>query len=182
MQRLCHSPRRYETRADGTRRKTSSGEPGWFGDTWGADFGHGLCRGRGDPADSPVSAGELKNRGCDYIDVSGGGLVPYPGIPLGPGYQAPYAARIRPAVGMVTMAVGMISQPRWAEEIMARGRMRAKSCTAWSGWRWARDGISASSTWGGEPGARLGREAPVLAVEPPMIMPPSITLSSLAPF
>jgi 2,4-dienoyl-CoA reductase-like NADH-dependent reductase (Old Yellow Enzyme family) len=75
-----------------------------------------------DLADSLVFAGELKIRGCDYIDVSGGGLVPHQRIPLGPGYQVPYAARLRQSVGMVTMAVGMINQPRQAEEIIASGQ------------------------------------------------------------
>jgi 2,4-dienoyl-CoA reductase-like NADH-dependent reductase (Old Yellow Enzyme family) len=72
--------------------------------------------------DSLALAAELKNRGCDYIDVSGGGLVPQQRIPLGPGYQVPHAARIRREVGVTTMAVGMINQPRQAEEIIAGGQ------------------------------------------------------------
>ena len=75
-----------------------------------------------DLADSLVFAAGLKDRGCDYIDVSGGGLVPHQHIPVGPGYQVSHAARIRQAVGMVTMAVGMINQPRQAEEIIASGQ------------------------------------------------------------
>lgn len=92
----------------------------------GADFGHGLCRGRVGSGRFPGVRRRAEEPGLDYIDISGGGLVPYPGIPLGPGDQVPYAARIRPAVGMVTMAVGMISQPRQAEKIIARGRMRCE--------------------------------------------------------
>jgi 2,4-dienoyl-CoA reductase-like NADH-dependent reductase (Old Yellow Enzyme family) len=72
--------------------------------------------------DSVSLAAELQKRGCDYIDVSGGGLVPWQKISLGPGYQVPFAARIRQEVGITTMAVGMINQPRQAEEIIASGQ------------------------------------------------------------
>jgi 2,4-dienoyl-CoA reductase-like NADH-dependent reductase (Old Yellow Enzyme family) len=72
--------------------------------------------------DAVVLAAELQKRGCDYIDVSGGGLVPRQRIHVGPGYQVPFAARIRQEVGLVTMAVGMINQPRQAEEIIAGGQ------------------------------------------------------------
>jgi 2,4-dienoyl-CoA reductase-like NADH-dependent reductase (Old Yellow Enzyme family) len=75
-----------------------------------------------DIEDSVVLAAELHKRGCDYIDVSGGGLVPWQKIPLGPGYQVPFAARIRQEVGITTMAVGLITQSRQAEEIIARGQ------------------------------------------------------------
>jgi len=72
--------------------------------------------------DSLAFAAELKNRGCDYIDVSGGGLVPWQKIPLGPGYQVPHAGRIRREAGVITMTVGMINQPHQAEEIIAGGQ------------------------------------------------------------
>jgi 2,4-dienoyl-CoA reductase-like NADH-dependent reductase (Old Yellow Enzyme family) len=72
--------------------------------------------------DSVNLAAELQKRGCDYIDVSGGGLVPWQKISLGLGYQVPFAARIRQEVGITTMAVGMINQPRQAEEIIASGQ------------------------------------------------------------
>jgi 2,4-dienoyl-CoA reductase-like NADH-dependent reductase (Old Yellow Enzyme family) len=73
-------------------------------------------------ADSLVFAAELQRRGCDYIDVSGGGLVPWQRLPVGPGYQVPFAARIKQEVGIATMVVGMINQPRQAEEIIAKGQ------------------------------------------------------------
>ena len=69
--------------------------------------------------DSVVFATELQQRGCDYIDVSSGGLVPWQRLSVGPGYQVPFAARIKGKVGITTMAVGMINQPRQAEEIIA---------------------------------------------------------------
>ncbi len=72
--------------------------------------------------DAVEFAAELQKRGCDYIDVSGGGLVPHQKITLGPGYQVPFAARIRQEVGIATMAVGMINQPRQAEAIIAGGQ------------------------------------------------------------
>jgi 2,4-dienoyl-CoA reductase-like NADH-dependent reductase (Old Yellow Enzyme family) len=75
-----------------------------------------------DLEDSVSLAAALKRLGCDFIDVSGGGLVPWQKIPLGPGYQVPFAARIRQEVGITTMAVGMINQPGQAEEIIARGQ------------------------------------------------------------
>ena len=89
----------------------------------GADFGHGLRRGRaGRSSDSLVFAAELQQRGCDYLDVSGGGLVPWQRLAVGPGYQVPFAAQIKQAVGLATMTVGMINQPRQAEEIIATGQ------------------------------------------------------------
>jgi 2,4-dienoyl-CoA reductase-like NADH-dependent reductase (Old Yellow Enzyme family) len=75
-----------------------------------------------DIEDAVALAAALQKGGCDFIDVSGGGLVPWQKIPLGPGYQVPLAARIRQEVGIATMAVGMITQPRQAEEIIARGQ------------------------------------------------------------
>jgi 2,4-dienoyl-CoA reductase-like NADH-dependent reductase (Old Yellow Enzyme family) len=64
----------------------------------------------------------LKLRGCAFIDVSSGGLSPQQAIKLGPGYQVPFAARIRDEVGMPTIAVGLINEARQAEEIVASGQ------------------------------------------------------------
>ena len=75
-----------------------------------------------DIMDSLAFAQELKDRGCDFIDVSGGGLVPHQRLAVGPGYQVPWAARIRQEVGIPAMTVGMINQPQQAEEIIARGQ------------------------------------------------------------
>ena len=75
-----------------------------------------------DIADSVAFAQALKDRGCDFLDVSGGGLVPSQRLAVGPGYQVPWAARIRQEVGIPTMTVGMINQPQQAEEIIARGQ------------------------------------------------------------
>lgn len=67
-------------------------------------------------------AQRLRAAGCDWIDVSSGGLAPEQKIALGPGYQVPFAEAIRREAGITTMAVGMITEPRQAEEIVAAGR------------------------------------------------------------
>ena len=64
----------------------------------------------------------LKEIGVDLIDCSSGGLVPYARIPVGPGYQAPFAAAIRSKVGIATGAVGMITHPVQAEQIVSTGQ------------------------------------------------------------
>ena len=63
----------------------------------------------------------LKQRGCDFIDVSSGGISPQQQIPIGPGYQVHLAARIRAETGLPTMAVGLITEPRQAEAVLAKG-------------------------------------------------------------
>jgi NADPH2 dehydrogenase len=67
-------------------------------------------------------AHELKKRGCDWIDCSGGGVSPQQKIPLGPGYQVPFAERIRRETGIPTIAIGLITDPHHAEEIVASGK------------------------------------------------------------
>lgn len=66
-------------------------------------------------------AHELQNRGCDFIDVSSGGLAPQQKIPVGPGYQVHFASAIKKATGAVTMTVGMITDPQHAEQIIEAG-------------------------------------------------------------
>jgi 2,4-dienoyl-CoA reductase-like NADH-dependent reductase (Old Yellow Enzyme family) len=67
----------------------------------------------------------LKAAGVDLVDCSSGGLVPGVKIPAGPGYQVTFAAAVRERAGVATGAVGMITEPRQAEEIIARGRADA---------------------------------------------------------
>jgi 2,4-dienoyl-CoA reductase-like NADH-dependent reductase (Old Yellow Enzyme family) len=64
----------------------------------------------------------LKNAGVDLIDVSSGGLVPHVKIPVGPGYQVPFAEAIRKEAGISTGSVGMITEPEQAEAIIASGQ------------------------------------------------------------
>lgn len=61
----------------------------------------------------------LKQHGVDVIDCSSGGLVPHQKIALGPGYQVPFAERIKKESGMITGAVGLITGTEQAEEILA---------------------------------------------------------------
>ena len=63
----------------------------------------------------------LKLLGADLIDCSSGGAVPHAKIAVGPGYQVPFAARIRREAQIATGAVGMITEPKQANEIIARG-------------------------------------------------------------
>jgi len=67
-------------------------------------------------------ARELKKRRVDWIDVSSGGVSPLQKIPLSPGYQVPFAEAIKQATGVTTMAVGLITRPQHAEDIVASGK------------------------------------------------------------
>jgi 2,4-dienoyl-CoA reductase-like NADH-dependent reductase (Old Yellow Enzyme family) len=67
----------------------------------------------------------LKELGVDLIDCSSGGLIPGVRIPVAPGYQTPFAAAIRKEAGLATGAVGMVTEPRQAEQIIANGEADA---------------------------------------------------------
>jgi len=71
---------------------------------------------------SVAFARELQRRGCTFIDVSSGGLSPQQQIPVKPGYQVPFAERIRQETGLPTIAVGLITEPEQAEAIVASGQ------------------------------------------------------------
>lgn len=73
-----------------------------------------------DVEDAVAFAAALKERGCDYVDISSGGNGPAE-IPLGPGYQVPFAEEVKRATGLTTMAVGLIRDPQHAEAIVAGG-------------------------------------------------------------
>jgi 2,4-dienoyl-CoA reductase-like NADH-dependent reductase (Old Yellow Enzyme family) len=64
----------------------------------------------------------LKEKGVDLIDVSSGGLVSHQQIPLGPNYQVPFAESIKKETGIMTGAVGLITEAHQAEEIVASGK------------------------------------------------------------
>ncbi|ULQ50874.1 NADH:flavin oxidoreductase/NADH oxidase [Flavihumibacter fluvii] len=68
--------------------------------------------------DSVVLAGILKSKGVDLIDCSSGGLVPHVKIPVAPGYQVPFAERIKKETGILTGAVGLINTATQAEAIL----------------------------------------------------------------
>jgi len=71
--------------------------------------------------DTVAFAKELKARGCDFIDCSSGGNSPSAKIAVGPGYQVPFAARVKKDAGVTTVAVGMITEAQQANDIVARG-------------------------------------------------------------
>ncbi|MBZ5726154.1 MAG: NADH:flavin oxidoreductase/NADH oxidase [Acidobacteriia bacterium] len=67
-------------------------------------------------------ARRLRGLGVDLIDCSSGGASPGQQIPLAPGYQVPFAARIRREAGLPTGAVGLITTPEQAAEIVRSGQ------------------------------------------------------------
>ncbi|MBU0942571.1 MAG: NADH:flavin oxidoreductase/NADH oxidase [Bacteroidetes bacterium] len=64
----------------------------------------------------------LKEKGVDLIDVSSGALVSHQKIPVGPNYQVPFADQIKSEAGILTGAVGLITEAKQAEEIVATGK------------------------------------------------------------
>jgi 2,4-dienoyl-CoA reductase-like NADH-dependent reductase (Old Yellow Enzyme family) len=66
-------------------------------------------------------ARELKKRGVDWVSASSGGVSPRQKVALGPGYQVPFARGIKEAAGVGTMAVGLITEPRQAEDVVSSG-------------------------------------------------------------
>lgn len=70
-------------------------------------------------------ANELKALGCDFVDVTGGGLSPKIRLVPSYGYQVRYAEAIRRATGLLTITVGMIVSPRMAEAVIREGKADA---------------------------------------------------------
>jgi 2,4-dienoyl-CoA reductase-like NADH-dependent reductase (Old Yellow Enzyme family) len=64
----------------------------------------------------------LKGLGVDVVDCSSGGNVEDAKIPIGPGYQVPFAQRIRREAGVATAGIGMISAPTQADQIIRNGQ------------------------------------------------------------
>jgi len=71
---------------------------------------------------SIVYAKELKKRGADWVTASSGGISPLQKIPIGPGYQLPFAEGIRHEAGITAIAIGLITEPKQSEEIIASGK------------------------------------------------------------
>jgi NADPH2 dehydrogenase len=94
-------------------------------------------------------ARELKKRGVDWIDASSGGVSPKQKIPLGPGYQVPLAQGIREATGITTIAVGLITEAKQAEEIVASGKADMVALAR---------GMLYDPRWGWHAAAELGGE------------------------
>src|SRR3954467_2645935 len=94
-------------------------------------------------------ARELKKRDVDWIDASSGGVSPLQKIPLGPGYQVPFAQAIKEATGLTTMAVGLITEAKQAEEIVASGKADMVALAR---------GMLYDPRWGWHAAAELGGE------------------------
>lgn len=71
--------------------------------------------------DSVALARMVKPLGVDLLDCSSGGNVPNVKIPAGPGYQVPFAAQVRREGGVMTGAVGLITSPQQADQIIRNG-------------------------------------------------------------
>lgn len=84
------------------------------GSDWMGEAGLGV-------EDTVALASELKALGADFVDVSSGGVSPKQKIAVGPGYQTGFAAEVKRRVGLPVMTVGMITEARQAEAIVAEG-------------------------------------------------------------
>jgi 2,4-dienoyl-CoA reductase-like NADH-dependent reductase (Old Yellow Enzyme family) len=74
------------------------------------------------PDDAVTYARELERIGFDYVCVTSGALVSHARIPVAPGYQVPFAAKVRKETGIGVRSVGMIVLPEQAEDIVASGK------------------------------------------------------------
>jgi 2,4-dienoyl-CoA reductase-like NADH-dependent reductase (Old Yellow Enzyme family) len=74
------------------------------------------------PHDAVAFAHELERIGFDYVCVSSGGLVSEARVPVAPGYQLPFAEKVKRSTGIKVRAVGMIADPAQAEAVIAEGR------------------------------------------------------------
>ena len=72
--------------------------------------------------DTVEVARALKQHGVDLVDASSGGNVATAKIPLKPGYQVPFAEQVRRESGIATGAVGLITHPGQANEIVSDGK------------------------------------------------------------
>ncbi len=75
-----------------------------------------------DVAQSITLCQKLESMGCAFLDVSTAGVSDLQKIPVGPGYQVPFAEEIKREVSIPVISVGLITQPRQAEEIVSTGK------------------------------------------------------------
>jgi 2,4-dienoyl-CoA reductase-like NADH-dependent reductase (Old Yellow Enzyme family) len=73
-------------------------------------------------SDAVEFAGKLESAGYDYVCVSSGGIVPTAKIPVGPGYQVPFAEAVKKTTALKVRTVGMIAEATQAEEVVATNR------------------------------------------------------------
>jgi 2,4-dienoyl-CoA reductase-like NADH-dependent reductase (Old Yellow Enzyme family) len=82
----------------------------------------GWVEGGWDIEQSVELARRLKSEGVDLIDCSSGAIVPDAQIPVAPGFQVPFAERIRREANIATAAVGLITEPKQADDIIRNGQ------------------------------------------------------------
>ncbi|HLW82300.1 MAG TPA: NADPH dehydrogenase NamA [Candidatus Acidoferrales bacterium] len=75
-----------------------------------------------DVEQSVALAREVKKLGVDLVDCSSGGVIPGVAIPVGPGYQTKFAAKIRREAEIRTGTVGMITEPVQADHVIRTGQ------------------------------------------------------------
>jgi 2,4-dienoyl-CoA reductase-like NADH-dependent reductase (Old Yellow Enzyme family) len=64
----------------------------------------------------------LQAMGADFLDISSGGVSPHQKISIGPGYQVPFAEKIKAEISIPVMTVGLITEPKQAEDILQHGK------------------------------------------------------------
>ncbi len=74
------------------------------------------------PDETVELARQVAELGVDLVDCSSGGNTPDASIPVGPGYQVPFAERVRREAGVASAAVGMITDPKQANALIQDGR------------------------------------------------------------
>jgi len=116
--------------------------------------------------DSIETAKQFKALGCDFIDCSSGGNSPGQKIKVEPGYHVPFAAAVRKEAGIKTWAVGIITEPEQAEQVIASG---AADCTAHA------RAFMVDPRWGWNAARALGAELPPLPL-------PAVRGASILPF
>jgi 2,4-dienoyl-CoA reductase-like NADH-dependent reductase (Old Yellow Enzyme family) len=127
--------------------------------------------------DAVVYAGELKKAGAAFVTVSGGGVVLDAKVPVGPGYQVPFAERVKRETGICTGAVGLITDPHQAEDILAAGRADFISLARV---------LLFNPRWGHHAAIALGEEEAAMANAPQYdrvstkVWPPAKTLGKLS--
>jgi 2,4-dienoyl-CoA reductase-like NADH-dependent reductase (Old Yellow Enzyme family) len=73
------------------------------------------------PEETADFALRLKRAGADFVHISSAGVSPQQKIAIGPEYQVPFAKLVKQKTGLPTFAVGLITEPQQAEDILARG-------------------------------------------------------------
>lgn len=118
--------------------------------------------------DTIETARQLKALGCDFIDVSSGGNSPAQKIAIGPGYQVGLSTRVRKEADIKTWAVGIITEPQQAEDIVASGQA---DCTAHA------RSFLVDPRWAWNAAKTLGAELPPL----PLPMARAVSILSFKP-